>query len=127
MKFNCYITIVICLLLASCKKESLAPIQVAKKYSCSFSIDVGANVKLAFPVYGGAVLSARVITNGHCDLNAFRWQWTIPNDDFVVEGQRSSLMVILDGPVGSYLFQVTAYHKNQLLRVPVSINVEMRG
>ena len=127
MKFNCYIIIVICLLLASCKNESLAPIKVTKKYSCSFSIDVGANVKIDFPVYGGTALSARVITNGHCDLNAFRWHWTIPDNDFVVEGQRSALMVILDGPVGSHLFQVTAYHKNQLLRVPVSINVEMKG
>lgn len=125
MKIYRSLIIINFLLLVSCKSNDVSTKEVTQYSSCSFSIDVDSNVRIEPPFFDEKPLSAKVITNGHCDLNSFRWQWLKPNEKFVIEGEFTSEMVIYDGPIGRYMFQLTASYKNQLLRVPVYINLEM--
>lgn len=93
---------------------------------CSFSIDADADTSFEYPFSSQKILSAQVVTNGHCDSDAFNWQWSVPDERFVVEGENSQTIIVNDGPIGNYMFQVSATHKNQTLRVPIYINVETK-
>ncbi len=131
MKIYRCLIIISHLLLLSCTGSDTPPNEEVNPKTddsfCSFSIDTDADTSFEYPFFSQKILSAQVVTNGHCDSDAFSWQWSVPDERFVVEGESSQTIIINDGPLGSYMFQVSATHKNQILRVPIYINVEIKN